>query len=83
MARAQPVIADLLLPAPDADTVRAARHAAGLSQAAMAQLLGCSKRAVEEWEYGRNPVDPARWALFLLAVGQHHTFELKTRQRAI
>lgn len=43
---------------PMPEEIRAFRQATGLSQAEMAQLLGASKRAVEEWEAGRRVALP-------------------------
>lgn len=41
-----------------AEDLKAFRQRYGLPQAALAQLLGASKRSVEEWEGGRNPAPP-------------------------
>ena len=74
------VVIDLLagLPDPAPDVVAAARAAAGLSQSQAAALAGLGAGA--RWaEYERSGVsarriDLARWALFLLATGQHPGF---------
>jgi len=65
---------DLLasLPDPAAAAVRAARETAGLSQAQAAALVGLGLASRwSEYERGVRSIDAARWALFLLAVGQH------------
>lgn len=41
-------------------TIKEARKAAGLSQAAMSEALGIPKRTIEDWETGRRT--PAEWA---------------------
>ena len=41
-------------------TIRDARKAAGLSQAAMSEKLGIPKRTIEDWETGKHV--PAEWA---------------------
>lgn len=70
----------LLLPSPAPADVAAARAAAGISQPAMAELLGLSShRTVQAWEAGQNPVNAAQWALFLLATGQHPDWVVSRR----
>lgn len=44
--------------------VRAAREAAGLTQAAAAALLHTSTRAYQQWEAGERRMHPAFWELF-------------------
>lgn len=51
---------------PTPDEIRAFRQTHGLSQRALALRLGCSRRAVEEWEAGRR--EPL--ALLRLALNQ-------------
>lgn len=51
---------------PTPDEIRAFRRALGLSQRALAERLGCSRRTVEEWEAGRR----APLALLRLALDQ-------------
>lgn len=46
--------------------IRAARHAAGLTQANAAKLVLSSLRAWEDWEAGRRRMHPAFWELFKL-----------------
>lgn len=57
---------------PTPEMVRAARDAAGLRQQEAAELvhLGTFQRW-SEYERGVSPIDPARWAYFLLMTGQH------------
>lgn len=47
--------------------IRAFRSSVGLSQAGLARELGCSTRAVEEWEAGRREA-PAMLRLALSAI---------------
>lgn len=62
LALAPPIPADVL----------AARQRSGLSQAQAARLAGLSDRARwAEYERGARQIDGARWALWLLATGQH------------
>jgi putative transcriptional regulator len=48
----------------------AARAASGLSQAQFAELMGVSKRTLQEWEQGRR--EPSGAAKTLLRVAQRH-----------
>lgn len=67
-------MSDLLLPAPTPAEVRAARAAAEHTQEQTAAAMGYrSKMRVSEIERGVADCDPARWALYLLATGQHPT----------
>lgn len=73
---------DLLqsLPAATPQAVRAARDAAGLTLAQAAQLAGLGAHARwQEYERGARSIDPTRWALFLLATGQHPRARASTR----
>lgn len=51
-------------PAPTA--IKAAREAAGLTQAEAAALLYKTARAWQWWEAGDREMDPAHWELFLI-----------------
>lgn len=65
---------DLLagLAAPTAAQIVAARLAADVTQAEAARLVGLGRATRwSEFERGVAPIDPARWALFLVATGQH------------
>lgn len=69
-APALPLLAHLPDPTPAA--VLAARQCAGLNQAAAAALVGLGSHVRwSEYERGARTIDAARWALFLLATGQH------------
>lgn len=46
--------------------IRAAREAAGLTQAQAAALVHSHKITWCNWESGKFPIDPARWELFRL-----------------
>ena len=58
-----------------------ARAASGLTQEAAGQLIGATRRAVQEWEGGRRNCPPAKLAYFLMLtmpspasnVGQHQS----------
>ena len=49
---------------PDPAKIRAAREAAGLSQAAAAALIHCARGAWAQWEAGQRAMHPAFWDLF-------------------
>ena len=51
---------------PVPETIKAAREAAGLTQAAAAHLIGGSMRAWQEYEAGNRRMHPGLWELFLL-----------------
>lgn len=53
---------------PTPDEIRAARHAAGLTQTKAAQLIHCTLRGWQEWEGGRRRMHPAFWGYFLYRV---------------
>jgi DNA-binding transcriptional regulator YiaG len=54
---------------PTPTEIKAFRHAHGLSQRALALKLGCSRRAVEDWESGRRePMALLRLALERIAM---------------
>jgi hypothetical protein len=57
---------------PTPDAIQAARVAAGMGQPEAAALVGLgSGQRWSEYERGARNIDAARWALFLLATGQH------------
>ena len=60
---------DEIIPASEV-SVRAARAATGLSQAAFAKLLGVSVRTLQEWEQGRRA--PSGAAATLLRIAERH-----------
>ena len=43
-----------------------ARVAAGLTQQAAGEIIGATRRAVQEWEGGRRNCPPAKLALFCM-----------------
>jgi putative transcriptional regulator len=65
---------DHVIPAAHAQVARA-RAATGLSQSALAKLLGVSVRTVQEWEQGRKT--PSGAAAMLLRVAARHPEILK------
>lgn len=71
---------DIHTPQPTPAEIRQARHAAGLTQPGMAMIIGLTgRRAIQEWEAGRDPANVALFELFLLKTGQHPTHELVAR----
>lgn len=69
------------MPEPTAEAVKAARLEAGLTQAQAAELLGLGHvMRWSEYERGVYGMDVARFALFLLATGQHPTLKLSRRR---
>ena len=71
------------LPAPTPERIAAARAAAGLSQEAATLLVGQAGRAKwSDYEAGRSPLQAVRWALFLLATGQHPTARVSAQPEA-
>lgn len=65
---------------PSPEDIAAVRQAAGLSQAQAAELVGLGdKSRWSEYERGSRVPDAARWAIFLLATGQHPQFQLSAR----
>ncbi len=54
-------------PAPNA--IRAARLAAGLTQAEAAALVYAAQRSWQDWEAGRRRMHPAIFELFLIKTG--------------
>lgn len=66
---------DEIIPAAEV-SVRGARAATGLSQAAFAKLLGVSVRTLQEWEQGRRA--PSGAAATLLRIAERHPDALLT-----
>ncbi len=66
----------------NADTVRAAREAAGLSAREAAALVGVTTLTWQRWE-GQSSrateIPYAHWNLFLLLTGKHPVFTLTAR----
>lgn len=57
---------------PPPEMVRKAREQAGLRQQEAAHLVHLAAfQRWSEYERGVQPIDPARWHLFLLLTGQH------------
>lgn len=55
---------------PDAETVRAARIDAGLTQEQAADIVHVDVRSWKYWESGERPIPAARWELFTLKLAQ-------------
>jgi DNA-binding transcriptional regulator YiaG len=51
---------------PTKEEIRAARKAAGITQAEAANLIHHKLRNWQRWEYGENTMHPALWELFRL-----------------
>lgn len=54
----------------DADTIKAARNGASLTQSQAAALIGASVRTWQDWEQGRRNMPPAKFALFKIMTGE-------------
>ena len=50
---------------PTPEAIRAARHAAGLTQTQAGALIYCTLRGWQNWEGGLRPMHPAFFELFL------------------
>ena len=70
----------LLTAPPTVADIKAARLAAGLTQAQVAELVGLNWQAVSYAENDHRPLPLAAWSLFLLATGQHSGYALKPLQ---
>jgi hypothetical protein len=67
----------LILPLPTPAQVKAARERAGLTLKQAAALAGSpNARAWLRYESAERQMGADRWALFLLALGQHPVYEL-------
>lgn len=67
-----------ILKKPTAEMIRAARVAAGLTQAEAAAVVHRpSYRTWQDWERGRARMPLDAWELFLLKTGQHPTAQYK------
>lgn len=53
---------------PTPDAIKAARAAAGLTQAAAAILLHTSLRSYQQWEAGDRRMHPAFWELLTIKI---------------
>ena len=70
-----------LLPAPSADEIRAARAAAGHTQAQASALVGFRRWATwADYEAGK-PMPPLAWTWYLLSTGQHPGARLTRRRQ--
>lgn len=79
---ARPDAVDLTagLPDPTPDLVLAARKTAGHSQHQAAMLAGFGHgQRWYEIESGKVPMDRMRWAMYLLAIGEHPSFMVVSR----
>ena len=54
---------------PTPETIRAAREAAGLTQAVAAALVHAGLRSWSHWENGDRRMPAATWELFLIKTG--------------
>lgn len=71
---------DLTVPSPA--EIRAARVAAGLTQAEACPLADIANQSAwAEYESGRRPMPAYRWFLFLLRTNQHPDLKLVRRKR--
>jgi DNA-binding transcriptional regulator YiaG len=54
-----------------AETIRAARKTAGLTQTQAGAIVHCALRTWQDWEYGRSKMHMAFFELFCLKTGQN------------
>jgi hypothetical protein len=70
----------LTLPTPTPDELRAFRRTRDWSARECAQFFGYGDgRRWREFEAGDRPIDPARWSLALLELGEHPTYRIRRR----
>lgn len=82
VASARPDDVDLIagLPDPTPELVLAARKTAGHSQHQAAMLTGFGHgQRWYEIESGKVPMDRMRWAMYLLAIGEHPALRVVAR----
>lgn len=71
---------NLIQKKPTAEQVKALREKAGLSQGALAELIGLSNRQlIGDYENGKKLPNAQTWTLMLLATNQHPNFELREK----
>jgi DNA-binding transcriptional regulator YiaG len=51
---------------PTPEQIKQARQAAGLTQLQAAELIYSTRRTWQDWQYGKSPMHPAIWELFLI-----------------
>lgn len=65
---------------PTPEQVKTLREKAGLSQGALAELIGLSNRQlIGDYENGKKLPNAQTWTLMLLATNQHPNFELREK----
>ena len=71
----------LLLPAPSASQIANSRRNSGLSQKAMAEVLGLSGQArIAEYESGKRKMPRATWSIWVLMNSPHYAGTLPSKQ---
>ena len=71
---------NLIQPKPTPEQVKALREKAGLSQGALAELIGLSNRQlIGDYENGKKLPNAQTWTLMLLATSQHQKFKLQDK----
>ena len=71
---------NLIQKKPTAEEVKALREKAGLSQGALAELIGLSNRQlISDYENDKKTPSAQTWTLMLLATNQHQSFELREK----
>ncbi len=53
---------------PTKKEIRQKRLDTGLSQTQAGELIHSNLKTWQNWEYGKNPIHPALWELFLLKI---------------
>lgn len=73
---------NLIQPKPTPEQVKALREKVGLSQSALAKLIGLSsQQLINDYENGKKSPNAQTWSLMLLATSQHPNFELEQKHK--
>ena len=73
---------NLIQQKPTPEQVKALREKAGLSQSALAKLIGLSsQQLINDYENGKKSPNAQTWTLMLLATSQHLNFELEQKHK--
>jgi hypothetical protein len=68
------------LPIPSGQQIAQARASAGLTQSEAAALVHLSDgKRWSEYERGTQPIEPARWELFVIKTGGHPKYRVNAR----
>lgn len=64
---------------PTPKQIEAARLLAGHSQTSAGEMVGCTLRTWQNWEYGERSMPPGLWELYRLLMDQHPVKKLVNR----